>query len=56
MQLEDIMSDIKRTASKVRSRLKHMEQEIDKLEVLKTMSAELRIKKVRLLPLQHFEL
>lgn len=45
--LEDMMADIKRSANKVRAKLKQMEQGIEQLEQTSMMSAEFRIRKTQ---------
>ena len=51
MRLEDLMFEIKRTASKVRNRLKAMDAEVQKLE--DRGCAEYRIKKTQQSTLEH---
>ncbi|XP_066244815.1 syntaxin-1A isoform X4 [Euwallacea similis] len=46
-ELEDLMSDIKKTANKVRAKLKVIEQEIDNEETTNKNSADLRIRKIQ---------
>merc|ERR1711942_640784 len=46
-ELEDFMSDIKRTANKVRAKLKVIETSIEQEEQINKASAELRIKKTQ---------
>ncbi|CAG2163629.1 unnamed protein product [Oppiella nova] len=46
-QLEDLMADIKRTANRVRGKLKVMEQNIEQLEQTSMMSADFRIRKTQ---------
>nr|XP_027197544.1 syntaxin-1A-like isoform X1 [Dermatophagoides pteronyssinus] len=46
-QLEDLMGDIKRTANRVRGKLKVMEQNIEQLEQTSMMSADFRIRKTQ---------
>ncbi|XP_074603713.1 syntaxin 1A isoform X2 [Brevipalpus obovatus] len=46
-QLEDLMADIKRTANRVRGKLKGIEQAIDQLEQTNVMSADFRIRKTQ---------
>jgi len=47
-ELEDFMSDIKRTANRVRTKLKVIETGIEQEELVNKASAELRIKKTQL--------
>jgi len=47
-ELEDFMSDIKRTANRVRSKLKVIETGIEQEDLVNKASAELRIKKTQL--------
>ncbi|XP_050305154.1 syntaxin-1A isoform X4 [Anthonomus grandis grandis] len=46
-ELEDLMSDIKKTANKVRAKLKVIEQGIDNEETTNKNSADLRIRKIQ---------
>jgi len=46
-ELEDLMSDIKKTANKVRAKLKVIEQNIEQDEKINKASAELRIQKTQ---------
>ncbi|CAG2100793.1 unnamed protein product [Medioppia subpectinata] len=46
-QLEDLMADVKRTASKVRDKLKAIEMNIEAMEKSGSMSADFRIKKIQ---------
>uniref|UniRef100_A0A1E1XFB6 Putative snare protein syntaxin 1 n=1 Tax=Amblyomma aureolatum TaxID=187763 RepID=A0A1E1XFB6_9ACAR len=46
-ELEDLMADIKKTANKVRAKLKVMEQNIEQLEQTQMMSADFRIRKTQ---------
>uniref|UniRef100_A0A670JNG5 Syntaxin-1A n=1 Tax=Podarcis muralis TaxID=64176 RepID=A0A670JNG5_PODMU len=46
-ELEELMSDIKKTANKVRSKLKSIEQSIEQEEGLNRSSADLRIRKTQ---------
>jgi syntaxin 1A len=46
-ELEDLMSDIKKTANKVRAKLKVIEQSIEQEEQVNKASADLRIKKTQ---------
>ncbi|XP_053205819.1 syntaxin-1A-like isoform X1 [Panonychus citri] len=46
-QLEDLMADIKKTANRVRGKLKSMEQCIEQLEQSNIMSADFRIRKTQ---------
>ncbi|XP_060530087.1 syntaxin-1A isoform X4 [Cylas formicarius] len=46
-ELEDLMSDIKKTANKVRAKLKVIEQSIDQEETTNKNSADLRIRKIQ---------
>lgn len=46
-ELEDLMSDIKKTANKVRAKLKVIEQGIDQEESTNKNSADLRIRKIQ---------
>uniref|UniRef100_T1JVE3 t-SNARE coiled-coil homology domain-containing protein n=1 Tax=Tetranychus urticae TaxID=32264 RepID=T1JVE3_TETUR len=46
-QLEDLMADIKKTANRVRGKLKSMEHGIDHLEITNVMSADFRIRKTQ---------
>lgn len=46
-ELEDLMSDIKKTANKVRAKLKAIEQSIDQEETTNKNSADLRIRKIQ---------
>ena len=46
-ELEDLMADIKKTANKVRSRLKVIEQKMDQEESVNKASADLRIRKTQ---------
>ncbi|XP_058424968.1 syntaxin-1A isoform X2 [Diceros bicornis minor] len=46
-ELEELMSDIKKTANKVRSKLKGIEQSIEQEEGLNRSSADLRIRKTQ---------
>ncbi|CAG2107021.1 unnamed protein product [Medioppia subpectinata] len=46
-QLDDLMADIKRTANRVRGKLKVMEQNIEQLEQTSMMSADFRIRKTQ---------
>lgn len=41
------MADIKKTANRVRQKLKHMEQSIEQLEQTQMMSADFRIRKTQ---------
>lgn len=45
--LEDMMADIKKSANRVRGKLKHLESGIDQLEQTNPMSAEFRIRKTQ---------
>ncbi|XP_017760360.1 PREDICTED: syntaxin isoform X4 [Eufriesea mexicana] len=47
MELEDLMSDIKKTANKVRAKLKVIEQNIEQEEHTNKSSADLRIRKTQ---------
>uniref|UniRef100_A0A8C5LRV0 Syntaxin-1A n=1 Tax=Leptobrachium leishanense TaxID=445787 RepID=A0A8C5LRV0_9ANUR len=47
VELEELMSDIKKTANKVRSKLKSIEQSIEQEEALNRSSADLRIRKTQ---------
>lgn len=42
-----MMADIKKTANRVRQKLKHMEQSIEQLEQTQMMSADFRIRKTQ---------
>ncbi|GFY64329.1 syntaxin-1B [Trichonephila inaurata madagascariensis] len=46
-ELEDLMADIKKTANRVRAKLKVMEQNIEQLEQTSMMSADFRIRKTQ---------
>uniref|UniRef100_UPI00358E85D8 syntaxin-1A n=1 Tax=Myxine glutinosa TaxID=7769 RepID=UPI00358E85D8 len=46
-ELEDLMADIKKTANRVRSKLKNIEQDIEKEETENRSSADLRIRKTQ---------
>ncbi|XP_047988920.1 syntaxin-1A isoform X3 [Leguminivora glycinivorella] len=46
-ELEDLMADIKKTANKVRGKLKHIEQNIEQEEHSNKSSADLRIRKTQ---------
>ncbi|XP_032823357.1 syntaxin-1A isoform X2 [Petromyzon marinus] len=46
-ELEDLMADIKKTANRVRSKLKAIEQDIEKEETENRSSADLRIRKTQ---------
>ncbi|NXF28476.1 STX1B protein, partial [Rhodinocichla rosea] len=46
-ELEDLTADIKKTANKVRSKLKAIEQSIEQEEGLNRSSADLRIRKTQ---------
>lgn len=46
-ELEDLMSDIKKTANKVRAKLKVIEQNIEQEENINKASADLRIRKTQ---------
>ncbi|XP_076307119.1 syntaxin-1A-like isoform X11 [Tachypleus tridentatus] len=46
-ELEDLMADIKKSANKVRTKLKVMEQNIEQLEQTSMMSADFRIRKTQ---------
>ncbi|XP_067136901.1 syntaxin-1A-like isoform X1 [Centruroides vittatus] len=46
-ELEDLMANIKKTANKVRAKLKVMEQNIEQLEQTSMMSADFRIRKTQ---------
>ncbi|XP_028967979.1 syntaxin-1A [Galendromus occidentalis] len=46
-ELDDMMADIKKTANRVRQKLKHMEQSIEQLEQSQMMSADFRIRKTQ---------
>ncbi|XP_075052736.1 syntaxin-1A isoform X1 [Mixophyes fleayi] len=46
-ELEELMSDIKKTANKVRSKLKNIEQSIEQEEAITRSSADLRIRKTQ---------
>uniref|UniRef100_A0A8C4R593 Syntaxin 2 n=2 Tax=Eptatretus burgeri TaxID=7764 RepID=A0A8C4R593_EPTBU len=46
-ELEDLMADIKKTANRVRSKLKSIEQDIEKEETENRSSADLRIRKTQ---------
>ncbi|XP_022699470.1 syntaxin-1A-like isoform X1 [Varroa jacobsoni] len=46
-ELDDMMADIKKTANRVRQKLKHMEQSIEQLEQTQMMSADFRIRKTQ---------
>ncbi|XP_067128031.1 syntaxin-1A-like isoform X1 [Centruroides vittatus] len=46
-ELEDLMADIKKTANRVRTKLKVMEQNIEQLEQTSMMSADFRIRKTQ---------
>lgn len=46
-ELEDLMASIKKTANKVRAKLKVMEQNIEQLEQTRMMSADFRIRKTQ---------
>jgi len=46
-QLEDLMADIKRTAQRVRTNLKAIEQNIEYLEKMSNASADFRIRKIQ---------
>ncbi|KAM8977083.1 syntaxin-1A [Pelodytes ibericus] len=46
-ELEELMSDIKKTANKVRSKLKSIEQSIEQEEAMNRSSADLRIRKTQ---------
>ncbi|XP_028170728.1 syntaxin-1A isoform X1 [Ostrinia furnacalis] len=46
-ELEDLMADVKKTANKVRGKLKHIEQNIEQEEHSNKSSADLRIRKTQ---------
>ncbi|XP_013777951.1 syntaxin-like isoform X2 [Limulus polyphemus] len=46
-ELEDLMADIKKSANKVRTKLKVMEQNLEQLEQTRMMSADFRIRKTQ---------
>ena len=46
-QLEELMAEIKRTANRVRSRLKAIQQQIEQEESTQNQSADFRIKKTQ---------
>lgn len=53
-QLEELMAEIKRTANRVRSRLKAIQQQIEQEESTQNQSADFRIKKTQVQKLRLF--